>query len=219
MKSLSEMGRLPSWFKESARVDLAQLVAGVRPAVRTKLGREVPRRLVQRWGQDYEWFVEVDVDNYMAVSGSISLSRRVLAIDREAGEHTYRLGQLLGYPECCCRAAAKVGEGQLDSWAAGVCARGFWGPFGAMDPSYYARGYSLISHVPCSANCLPSLRMALSLLVALLDDRLATSHYVAVGSDVASQIRGMSGELGSDVCGWNRLIRWAWSRCSGSIGK
>jgi hypothetical protein len=88
------------------------------------------------------------------------LGRRVMALDRSPGNHTYSFGRALGYPPCCCRAAAGVGDHAIDAWAEQFRAARFYGRFRQIDPSGYREGRALISHVPCSTSCGPSLRMA-----------------------------------------------------------
>ena len=158
---------LPNWLKASAGVDLAQLTAKIRPVIRTKLSYPVPRYIVERWALRHGWFVDFDTDNFLAISGSPDLSRWILSIDREIVEHTYRLGLALGYPSCCCRSAARVGESNLDAWAQVLCRQQFIGRFKAIDPSRYHEGHALISHIPCSTRCQASLKMALMLAKVL----------------------------------------------------
>src|SRR3546814_12102422 len=83
-----------------------------------------------------------------------------MSIDRERGNHTAHLGLMLGYPRCCARAAARVGESSLDTWAAGLTRRRFLGRFTAIQITGYRQGRALISHIPCSPNCLASLLLA-----------------------------------------------------------
>jgi hypothetical protein len=68
---------------------------------------------------------------------------------------------MLGYPPCCSRAAARVGDEGIDCRHAAITRQRFHGRFRAIDPSGYLNGSSRISHVPCSHRCLPSLRLAL----------------------------------------------------------
>jgi hypothetical protein len=159
---------LPYWLKPSAAVDLAQLRYGIRPAMRTELQRPTSDATVQRWAGRFRAFPLLDKDRFLVVSRSPGLSRRVLDLDRRPGDHTYALGLMLGYPRCCCRAAAQVGDEALDAWSETRSKNAFHGRFKAIDPRGYRDGRALISHIPCSARCLPSLQMADALLQRLL---------------------------------------------------
>ena len=123
-----------------------------------------------RWFAGRAWyglFPAIDGDGFLVLSKQAWLSRQVMAMDRSPGNHTYPLGRMLGYPRCCCLAAAAVGEENLDSWASEFNANGLFGRFKAIDPQGYPQGRALISHVPCSERCVPSLRMAEALLQRL----------------------------------------------------
>ena len=141
-------------------MDLIHLVASIRPAVRTELSQFVDYSTVRRWARRHGWFVAIDADGFLVFSGSPALARRLLVIDRSLGRHTYELGRGLGYPPCCCRAAAHVGEEALDKWSASKGAMPFVGRFKAINPREYREGRALISHIPCTASCQPSLKMA-----------------------------------------------------------
>jgi hypothetical protein len=158
---------LPSWLKPSASVDLAQLYFGIRPAMRTELQRPASDAAIQRWTRRFRLFPLLDKDRFLVISRSAALSRRVLALDRRPGDHTYALGLMLGYPRCCCRAAAQVGDEALDAWSETRSKNAFYGRFKAINPHGYRDGRALISHIPCSARCLASLQMADALLQRL----------------------------------------------------
>lgn len=157
---------LPAWFKASASVDFAQLIVGVRPAIRTELLYPKSSEEIKRWARKHGWFASTDVDHFIAISRIPGLNRRLLVIDRELGEHTYRLGLALGYPRCCCKAAARIGESNLDSWEEALSRHQFIGNFKTIDPRNYHEGRSLISHIPCSTRCEKSLKMAKMLCTA-----------------------------------------------------
>lgn len=155
---------IPNWLKRSARVDLALLLVGVRPAIRTEIVGPVKSEIIRRWARSFGWFVAFDDDQYIAISPVSGLPHRVLAIDREQAPHALRLGLALGYPPCCCRAAHRIGEQNLDQWSATIVKRGFIGRFKLIDPSGYSKGISLISHIPCSPYCVASLEQVNELL-------------------------------------------------------
>lgn len=158
---------LPPWLKPSARTDILHLAAKIRPAIRTELAVPVSQDVVRAWMRRLGWYTAIDGDDFLIVSPSCTLARMILAIDRDDCPHTFRLGRALGYPTCCCRAAACVGERNLDSWALALCRRRFSGRFKLIDPTHYRDGNALISHIPCSIFCQASLQMAEATLVAL----------------------------------------------------
>lgn len=104
-------------------------------------------------------FASADAEGFIALSRQPGLGRRLLELDASPGDHVVALGRLLGYPDCCCRAARRIGESNLDEWA--TAPRRYVGRYRLIDPSDYGRGESVISHIPCSARCDASLRLAL----------------------------------------------------------
>ncbi len=158
---------LPPWLKPSARTDILHLAAKIRPAIRTELTVPVRQEVVRIWMRHLGWYIAIDRDGFLVVARSSTLARKILAIDRDDSSHTFRLGRELGYPTCCCRAAASVGEQNLDSWALALSQRSFIGRFRLIDPIHYREGNALVSHIPCSPFCQASLQMAEATLAAL----------------------------------------------------
>lgn len=122
----------------------------------------VERALIARWIGRFGLHIALDTDGFLCVSRNAYFARGVLALDRSVGKHTFELGIRLGYPFCCCRRAAEVGDEGLDELAAALSQQ-FHGRFKLIDPSGYPDGRAFISHVPCSARCKHSLRMASAL--------------------------------------------------------
>lgn len=151
---------LPSWLKPSAAVDLAQLWFCIRPMMRTELARPVARETVRQWARHYRFFAALDDDGFLVLSRTPCLSRRTLDLDRSPGDPTFALGRRLGYPYCCCRKAASMGDAALDALAGRFCSEDFFGRFKLISPLGYGDGHALISHIPCSPRCMPSLKMA-----------------------------------------------------------
>ena len=158
---------LPPWLKPSAHTDILHLAAKIRPAIRTELATPVSQDVVRDWMRRFGWYTAIDRDDFLVASRSSTLARMILAIDRHNSPHTFRLGRALGYPTCCCRAAANVGEQNLDRWALALSQRCFIGQFKLIDPTRYSQGRALISHIPCSPFCQASLRMAEAALAAM----------------------------------------------------
>lgn len=149
---------MPHWLKPSARLDLALVLARTRPVLRTDLRAPADLNAITKFARRYGLFAAMDRDGFVALSRRPGLGRRLLAIDATPDEHVVLLGRLLGYPPCCCRAARRVGEGELDAWAAQP--RRHIGNFKLIDPVGYGDGDGLISHIPCSAACHASLKIA-----------------------------------------------------------
>jgi hypothetical protein len=156
-----------AFLKPSAVTDLAQLITFVRPAIRTQVAG-VPPESVRRLAWQLRCFAAIDSEGFVVFSRRQTFSSKILTIDRSAGDHTYVLGRLLGYPACCCRAAALIGDHGLDAWAVEIASRRFIGRFKAINPGTYQDGGALVSHVPCSERCLPSLSMALAFKARLI---------------------------------------------------
>lgn len=150
---------LPSWLPPSAITDVMLVLRGFKPAARVSVGQRGSD--LRRWARRQGLFTSVDADGFAAISRDPTRSRRVIDLDRRPGRHTLALGTMLGYPPCCSRAAARVGDEGIDRRHAAMATRRFHGRFRAIDPSDYTNGSSRISHVPCSTRCLSSLRMAL----------------------------------------------------------
>lgn len=142
----------------SAATDLHLLMRGLKPAARLLVGDN--RNEIRRWARRQGLFASTDRDGYAVLSRSGSAARRVLEIDRRPGPHAIALGRLLGYPECCARAAARVGEDGIDGFCEAIAARRFRGRFRPIDPGAYLSGGALISHVPCSHTCDASASLA-----------------------------------------------------------
>ncbi|WP_447953546.1 hypothetical protein [Sphingopyxis chilensis] len=152
------MDSVPDWLSPSAITDIALLLHDAKPAARLHVGNRGTE--LRRWARRLGLFTSLDADGYAAISRSPAIARKVIDLDRRPGRHTLALGSVLGYPACCSRAAARVGDEGIDRWHQAVSARRFHGHFRAIDPGGYIEGASRISHVPCSHRCKPSLALA-----------------------------------------------------------
>lgn len=160
---MSGVGGAPSWMRPSARVDLAQLSRGIRPVMRSEFAGRPDLVRVRQWARRRGLYLVADKGGFFALGADSSAVRRTFRTDSRPGRHMVALGRLLGYPSCCCLAAARHLEEGLDSWAGSLSRRPFVGLFKLIRPGGYGSGEALISHVPCSARCRPSLMMALFL--------------------------------------------------------
>ncbi|RTM10592.1 MAG: hypothetical protein EKK31_02220 [Hyphomicrobiales bacterium] len=161
----------PKWLKPSAMVDLRQTLMKLRPAFRTEIEDDVTNAELSRWARSKGLYYCRDRHNFVVFSPRPELVRWILTIDQSAGEHCAWLGMWLGYPPCCVRAARRAGEAQLDAWAARISKRRHIGTFRHIGVSGYPAGNALISHIPCSPHCSPSLRLATAMTKRSLPPR------------------------------------------------
>jgi hypothetical protein len=160
---VNRMRAAPSWMRPSAQVDLAQLGSGLRPVIRSEFAGRPDLVRVRQWARRRGLYCVADENGFFALGADSSAVRRAFQTDSRPGRHVIALGRQLGYPRCCCLAAARRLEEGIDSWAASLSQRPFVGLFKLIRPEEYGSGESLISHVPCSARCSASLAMALRL--------------------------------------------------------
>lgn len=141
----------------SACVDLLSLAAVPRPAMRTSA--VVASAAQSSWCAAVNragWWLMSDAD-FHVIAHTRREAAEILAIDASPGNHTEALGRALGYPACCSLAAAQWGDDLLDAYAAQQ-QRSLAGT--VLDTASYTAGQALVSHIPCSATCTPSLAMA-----------------------------------------------------------
>lgn len=151
----------------SALVDTLLLAAGVKAVLRTRVKDDADVGKVRRWCDSHGLAGTVDEDRFLVVGRSNDVVEDALFIDRSPFAHEMTFGLLLGYPACCCQVVAEAGEAEIDRLARVAAAWDFRGEFALIDPSGYAAGEALIAHVPCSAECVPSLQMARKALALL----------------------------------------------------
>ena len=151
---------LPPCLPPSARVDILHVSAGTRPVARLRVQNAESISEVVAWARRCGLYSLCDEDGFVAVSFCPSRVRRVMTVDRSPEQHARSLGLMLGYPWCCCRAAERIGEDQLDAWAKLMSNQHYVGIFGIINPDGYELGVTLVSHIPCSSRCVLSLKMA-----------------------------------------------------------
>lgn len=175
MRSALSVRRLPPWARPSLAVDLAQLLTGLRPAIRTEIPTQVAPWIVRSWARRHGCYLVLDRDGFAVLSHKGVLARRIMTVDRELSDHTVALGRMLGYPLCCSRKAGEIGELGLDAWAASRSQSCFIGRFRYINPQKYHQGAAWISHIPCSPHCIASVRRA-HLLARKLRHPLSRRH-------------------------------------------
>ena len=143
----------------SAGVDFLHLVFLRKPAIRFQLPEPAVNSISQ-WCEAYHYYFSLDDEGFCCVARRESLPYRLLEVDRRPVPHALELGQLLGYPRCCCRAIASIGERNIDERAVTAAGWNYEGEFRLINPARYQQGCSLICHLPCSSTCSYSLAIA-----------------------------------------------------------
>lgn len=145
----------------SSRVDFLQFLTASKPAVRLHVNPSAGDTVdeLTRWAHGQGLHVQSD-QHYICVARTAATAADVLRLDATPTAHERALGIALGYPPCCCEAAAAVGEECIDEWEALVGTWHFAGRYRLIDPSRYRQGKALISHIPCSSRCGPSWMLA-----------------------------------------------------------
>ena len=152
----------------TAKVDFCQFLGGIKPAIRTHIQNPKYLNILTSLFQSFGWYSAYDAEGYIVTSTKERLSNRILEVDRDPFPHEVHLGTLLGYPKCCCEHIAKCGENKIDQKAQAFKRENLKEEFKLIDISLYDRGIALISHVPCSCQCVFSLQMAKLLKVFIL---------------------------------------------------
>ena len=153
----------------SFAVDLLQFCSTSKPIIRSAIrSPSGNRNPVQNWAKSFGLKVCFDSDEYFFVGRRLEEAMQGRSLDRSCEPHAFEFGQALGYPQCCCRYVADATEEMIDSLAKSQEQWTFSGSFSLIDPSGYASGCSLISHLPCSTSCELSLVLATAAVECLL---------------------------------------------------
>lgn len=146
----------------SSYVDFLLLLGGLKPAVRLYVTEQRVQHAIKSWGEAHGYASASNQSGYIYIAKTLNDALRVQELDDSYEAHEYGLGLLFGYPQCCCRRAAEVGESKLDEWEETLSQDAAFRrkPNCLIDPRGYSEGSSLISHIPCSAQCEASLSIA-----------------------------------------------------------
>lgn len=141
----------------SFRVDVLGLAAG-KPAARTRRPSTITELKQLDRAAVASGFVTASDAGFVVLARTTELAEYILTIDASLFRHEEVLGQLLGYPACCAHAIAVTGEHSITETLA---ARTAHPPYPRqLDVSRYLDGISLLSHIPCSPECVGSLHQA-----------------------------------------------------------
>ncbi|MBX9806106.1 MAG: DUF483 domain-containing protein [Alphaproteobacteria bacterium] len=149
-------------FPLSFKVDFCQFLAEIKPAVRTHILKEQNMNQFLISMLDLGFHSILDNKNFLFISRDKFLSKKIMKVDNSLLPHTAEFGRLLGYPECCVQYIEGFGENEIDRIAENYKASDFNERFSLIDITRYLEGIALISHVPCSTKCQPSLNIATS---------------------------------------------------------
>lgn len=165
-------------LRPSNIVDILVWHATAKPALRSEFAVGSAADDLRRWADSCDADFATDDEGFFCVSRGRPAAE-ILAVDQSPMPHTYDLGILLGYPECCSRKMSELGEHAIDISAADAALWTFVPPFHRLNPAGYMRGVALISHVPCAPDCGPSLRIA-DAVRAYLEARPSCTHVVPI---------------------------------------
>jgi hypothetical protein len=159
--ALERLRTLPlSWLSPSALVDFLLLLLNEKPAVRLRIDSKSDMDYLRVWCRQSGFDLAADEDCFACITVEAGFASKVLELDRRTDAHEIELGLALGYPFCCCERVASIGESNIDSYAQEVARWPFAGQYRRINPSGYQSGLALISHLPCSPDCAPSLAIA-----------------------------------------------------------
>lgn len=161
----------PLNLPKSAYVDILLFMAELKPSLRIgPLDTQEASQIIN-WAMAFKYFAKSDEDRFIFISKTNNVDY-LIEVDRSCLEHTQELGQLLGYPDCCAKKIAEVGEENIDSYEQNVVYKWkFENEFKRINPMFYYQGCSLISHIPCSPTCVYSLSIAKKILTIIEENK------------------------------------------------
>jgi hypothetical protein len=152
---------LPITLKPSDYIDFLLFCMHEKPCVRLGQNDCMVYHEMTLWCQKQKLAYIVSESGLMYVSKSKFFAWLAKCTDDSLLNHTYFFGKLLGYPSCCSKKIADVGETGIDSYEKELVLQNqFIPPFDLINPEGYLKGYALISHIPCCCNCKKSLKLA-----------------------------------------------------------
>lgn len=168
---------LPPSLPPSSYIDFLLLLGGLKPTIRLYVIEARTQHAIEFWGEEYGYASAANPFGYIYIAKTQDAALRLRELDDSPEAHEFELGLLLGYPQCCCRRAAEIGESNLDEWEATISQDAAFrrAPNYLIDPCGYTEGASLISHIPCSVQCKASLSIARATLRIVLYQK--NSHY------------------------------------------
>lgn len=159
--NLKAFENLPTSLKPSDYVDFLLFLSHEKPCVRLGYNKTDVYQEMVRWCKAYNMSYVISNFGFMYISSFFILAHIAKIVDDSTISHTYLLGRILGYPACCSKQIAEVGESKIDEYEQEFVSNSkFPKPYHIINPTGYVEGYALISHIPCCATCKQSLRKA-----------------------------------------------------------
>lgn len=143
----------------SVRVDILGIHAYRKPALRIAV-RDIAIAACTAAALTEAGWASVHDEEYLVAAPTAQMAQHILDVDRGPQPHALELGLLLGYPECCARATAAIGEEHIDDHATRLgddCDRE---QAHHLDPRGYQTGVALVPYVACSPHCSRAMRQA-----------------------------------------------------------
>jgi hypothetical protein len=145
----------------------------------------VDRSLAREWASFGEGFYTSQMESYLYIAARKDMAERVRNADERC--NITETGRLLGYPACCTYMFGELARhtriavnptffvfdnGLLASWLMNICLLG--------------DDCALITHVPCAADCLGSIRIAQDTLAVLFeaDPQLACTYCAQLSGSI-----------------------------------
>jgi hypothetical protein len=157
--SALDLGRMPG----SLFVDLFHLLFLDKPAVRFCTADRSEQVVLEEWAQSAALrLIRHGDDSALYLGHDEEYLRKVCEVDNRSIPHEYELGLLLGYPHCCARAVAHLGEGYIDQLEDDCKYWAFENDYRLINPIGYHAGKAFIAHLPCSSHCNQSLAIGIA---------------------------------------------------------
>lgn len=146
-------------LRPSTVIDILVWSATNKPAIRSQLLDRCDSVPLREWADAQGANFALDDAGFFCIARD-GAAHNLLELDRRGASHEYELGIMLGYPTCCVGSIAAVGERNIDGRASLASCWYFAPPYDLISPAGYLKGAALISHVPCTPSCVPSLGIA-----------------------------------------------------------
>lgn len=160
--NIDNFSNLPKNLKKSDYIDMLLFLLDIKQCVRLGSNDAAAYSLMIKWCAKYKYAYVLGSSQLMYIAKNRFIAKIAQIADDSKYNHSYTLGRLLGYPGCCCKKIASVGENNIDEFEKALAQKGFSPPFDIINPAGYIEGYAFISHVPCCSTCIKSLRIAKS---------------------------------------------------------
>lgn len=159
--NLAEFETLPITLRPSDYIDFLLFCMHEKRCVRLGQNEGMVYHEMTLWCQKHNLAYIVSESGFMYVAKSKLLAWLAKCTDDSLTNHTYLFGRILGYPGCCSKKLAEIGENEIDSFERELVLQNrFVSPFDLINPEGYVKGYALISHIPCCCDCKKSLKLA-----------------------------------------------------------